>query len=190
MSDPTGSAPRAAVFLRVATDPIIAVWLGFGAIAVPANALDVAGQTYGGLGQLVGVPELQKLLNGVSDRAVFTLSGVPVAMLELADSEAADIEGAAVNVGICQMDGDWQLDGPVLWLWAGRADVLITEERTDAEGNQFCAVSLSVGTGSPGRARADFATWTDAQHQAAHPGDLILNHLPPPEKTKKWPGDG
>lgn len=188
MTTISGSAPRVAVFLRVATDPVIALWLGFADIDVPINALDVAGETYQGLGALVGVPQLQQLLNGVAQRADFALSGVSAAVASMAQSEAEDVIGSTVNVGTSMMDDDWQLEGDVLWLWEGRADVLTTSMQGQSDGSQAFAIQLSVGTANAGRAHAEYATWSDAQHQRAHPGDLFFSHVPPPEKTKRWPG--
>lgn len=190
MTTLTGAAPRGAMFLRIAWPSAEAtrLWLGFGDIGVPANALDVGAETYSGMGAMVGVPQLQNLLNGVAERVGFTLSGVPAAIAELAESEADEIDGALVNVGIAQMDDDWQIDGDVLWLWTGLADVLKITLTGGDDGSQAYTLELSVGAGATGRARPDFANWSDAQHQRAHPGDLFFNHVPANEATKRWPG--
>lgn len=188
MTTVSGSAPRVGVFLRVASDPLIALWLGFADIDVPVNALDVSGETYQGLGALVGIPVLQQLLNGVAERVEFSLSGVSEAVATLAQGEATDVIGVAVNVGLATMDDDWQIDGDVLWLWDGRADVVTVSMRGQSDGSQSFTIQLSVGTANAGRAHPEFATWSDAQHQRAHPGDLFFSHVPPPEKTKRWPG--
>lgn len=188
MSTTSGTGPRAAIFLRIDSSPVVALWLGFGDIDVPINTLDVAGQTYQGLGLLVGIPELSMLLNGVAERVDFTLSGIPQAAIEASEAGAAAVRNKAVNVGVSTMDDDWQLSGDILWLWDGRADVLTASMRAESDGSQTYTIQLSVGTSNTGRARPDFATWTDAQHQRAHPGDTFFAHVPPPEKTKRWPG--
>lgn len=184
----SGSGNRGAVFLRIDSDPAIALWLGFGDIAVPVNDLDLAGQTYRGLGALVGIPELEQLLNGESARADFSMSGVPAAIAALAEGQFAEIEGEAVNIGYSAMDADWQLSGALLWVWDGRVDVLNIAMQATQSGVQVYTLELSVGTANTGRSRPDYANWTDAQHQRAHPGDLFFNHVPPAEKTKRWPG--
>lgn len=186
----SGSAKRRGVFLRIElpSAELLLLWLGFGGIDVPANSLDVDGATYQGLGEVVGIPALEAALNGKSSRLDFTLSGVTSSIAALADSEAADIRGALVNVGACKFGEDWQIDGDVIWLYDCVADVLKTAMAAHADGGQTWVVTLSAGTANAGRSRAEYATWTDAQHQKSHPGDLFFNNVPPPEATKRWPG--
>lgn len=188
MSTLSGSAPRGAVFLRIATDPVLALWLGFGDIDVPANSLDAGGQIYQSLGLVVGMPELEQLLNGVAQRVEFVVSGVPAAAAQIAQQEVPDVIGVAVNVGLCAMDDDWQIDGDLHWLWDGASDMLTIDIQGQADGSQSFALRLSVATANAARARAAYAHWTDAQQQKRYPGDLFLTRIPAGEKTKRWPG--
>lgn len=186
----SGSVKRRAVFLRIAmpTGDFLRLWLGFGDILAPINDLDVGAETYQGLGILVGIPALEDAINGKSSRADFSLSGLPAEIAALADADAESIQNATVNVGVCKMDDDWQLDGDVIWVWDGLADVLTIGMSTNPDGSQSYTLQLSAGTANVGRSRAEYANWTDAQHQKAHPGDLFFNNVPPPEATKRWPG--
>lgn len=186
----SGSAKQRGVFIRIQLPDatILALWLGFGDIAVPINSLDIAGQTYQGLGAIVGLPALESAINGKSTRAEFTLSGVSANVAALADADADTIQGANVNVAVCKMDSDWQIDGDLFWAWDGIADVLATTMSSDQGGRVSYTIRMSVGSAPAGRSRAEYANWTDAQHQISHPGDSFFNQIPPPEATERWPG--
>jgi hypothetical protein len=187
MTSATGSAPKAVLLLRIEADPVLRLATVFGAIEIPGNALDAGAQTYRGLGALAsGIPVVQQLLNGVADRASFTLSGVPASVAALLEDEAAAVRGAPVNLGLVKLDDDWQPIGAVLWLWDGTADK-ISASSSMQEGDQVYAVTMSVGTAHATRRRPAFASWTDVQHQRAHPGDLFFNQVPAAEKQKRWP---
>lgn len=178
------------MFIRIALPAggLLPLWVGFGDIDVPVNSLDLAGATYQGLGAIVGLPALENAINGKSTRADFTLSGVAASVASLADADAETIQGANVNVGVCKMDGAWQIDGAVFFLWDGLADVLATTMAADEDGKLRYTIRMSVGTAPAGRSRAEYANWSDAQHQLAHPGDLVMNQIPPPEATERFPG--
>jgi hypothetical protein len=187
----SGSAKQRGIFIRIALPDgvtVMRLWLGFGDIDVPTNSLDVDGERYQGLGAIVGIPALDQAINGKSTRADFTLSGVSANVAGLADADADTIQGANVNVGVCKFDGDWQIDGDVSFLWDGLADVLATGMSADPDGRVTYTIRMSVGTAPAGRSRAEFANWTDAQHQISHPGDPFFNQAPPPEATERWPG--
>jgi hypothetical protein len=188
------SVQRVAVFIRIECEDdeenptVIRLWIGFGDLEVPTNDLDDAGEQYSGFGAAIGMPELESLINGASARADFGLSGVTAAIADLAELEEDLVIGAAVNVGVCEMDEQWQMTDTVFWLWDGRADVLQTDLKAQSDGSQTYQVQISVATASASRSRAQFANWTDAQHQLVHPGDLFLSQMPTSETTKRWPG--
>lgn len=188
MSDFAGSVTRGALFMRIDCSPAIRLWVGFGEIKVPINDIDADEEIYQGLGAITGLPELQQLLNGVAGRGQFNLSGISQTIAALAGADFAAVKGKALNIGLSEMDADWQLVAPPLWLWDGTADTLDINLQGGGDGSQAYALSLGAGTATTGRSRPDYATWTDAQQQRAHPGDLFLNHTPVQEKTKVWPG--
>jgi len=55
---------RIGVFFRMATTPVVRLWLGIGDIKPGINAYDAANENYSGLGQLIDVPALNQLING------------------------------------------------------------------------------------------------------------------------------
>lgn len=185
-----GSAKRRALLVRLQlpSDEVVGIWLGFGAFDAPANSLDADGQAYVGLGALVALPELDIPINGTSSRAIFGFSGLPAQVAALADLAAADVQGSRLNVGVCKLDDDWQVDGSIYWAWDGVADKLTMSLDAVTDGGQSWSLKLSVGTANIGRRRALFFNWTDAQHQKARPGDRFLNQVPVSEKSERWPG--
>lgn len=190
MSDFTGSVVRGALFFRA---PPLFLWVGFGDISVPANALDIDDQTYMGLGAITDLPSLQQLLNGAADRGEFSLSGIVAAdqapvLAAMAEADFSDLENQPLNIGLGAMDASWTLTAAPRWLWDGTIDTLSITLGAVGDGGRMFTMTLGAGTATTGRSRADYATWTDAQHQIEAPGDLILNHAPTTEKTKVWPG--
>lgn len=181
------SAPKVVILLRIETAPVIRLATAFGDFPVPANALDAGAEIYAGLGAVEAIPVVQQLLNGVADRATFALSGVAAEVAALADADAPDVHGVAVNIGMVLLDADDAITGAVFWLWDGAADRLTASKTMDGQGNETHQVSLSVGTAHIARSRPEFAMWTDAQNQRRHPGDQFLSLLPTGEKMKRWP---
>jgi hypothetical protein len=182
-----GSAPKVVVLMRIDTPTVIRLSTAFGDFPVPANSLDAGEETYTGLGAVEAIPVVQQLLNGVADRATFTLSGVPAQIAALADADAPNVNGVAVNLGLVKLDADEAITGAVFWLGDFTADKLTASKGMDGQGNESHQVTLSVGTAHVTRSRPEFAMWTDAQNQRRHPGDQILSLLPTGEKQKRWP---
>jgi hypothetical protein len=130
---------------------------------------------------------LDQLINGAYARAEFTLSGVDAATAALADSEAPLIRNAPVNIGLMELDEDWQPVGDPLWVWDGLADVLRTARAADVTGSQSHSINLSVGTAMTGRKRPSLEFWTPAQQKRRSPTDLGLDLIPSAERQKHWP---
>lgn len=183
-------AQRIGAFFRLATDPIVRLWLGVGPINPGVNALDLTGQTYRGLGELLNLPEFQHLLNGQAERVEFSLSGVSDEVLALASAESNNVQGKACDVGIGIFDSDWQLLGAVKWMWRGYADYLsITRSPAQTpDGQTVQTVALSVGSLMTGRRRRAFSYFTDQDQQARSPGDLFFERTPIySDNSKTWP---
>jgi hypothetical protein len=183
-----GSTQSIGIFFRLATDPVVRLWLGIGPCRVGANALDADGAIYTGFGQLAGVPVVQQLINGVADRVEFQVSGVSQETLRLASSEALDVQGAAVGMGFGIFDGSWQLLGAVKWIFRGFADV-VTLNQESVEGGVTRTISLSVGSLFTGRRRRGLSYLTDQDQQLRHPGDRFCERtaLYSEESDKVWP---
>lgn len=178
---------RIGVFFRLAVDPAVRLWLGIGDIAAGVNAYDAAGGTYKGLGQLHDVPALQQLINGVAERVTFHVSGVSAETLALASTEANQVKGAEVAVGIVIFDAGWQQLGQPRWLFRGLADYVAMNQQ-EGRGGIVRAIELSVGSLFKTRRRRAYSYLTDRDQQARHAGDKFCERTALYSSvTKVWP---
>ena len=161
---------RLGILVRIATDPVARFWLGVGDFKPGINAYDAADETYSGLGQLIDVPALEQLINGVANRTTIHASGVPPETLAMASTEAGGVTGAAVAVGIVLFGPDWQQLGAPKWLNRSVAD-FVTLQQQSRGGKTTRAIELSVGSLFTGRRRRGFSYLTDRDQQSRHPGD-------------------
>lgn len=183
-----GGAPRVGVFFRLEVDPVFRFWLGIGDCLAGIDAEDGAGDTYSGLGQMVGLPALQQLANGQADRVEFKLSYVSQNVASLASSEHADVKGALFRVGLGLFGGDWQLIQQPEWLKTFVIDFL-SVERDQTQGEAVWTLSLSARSLFTGRRRPGLSFFTDADQQARHPGDTFCQRavLYSVDVQKAWP---
>lgn len=167
---------RISWLLRIDSDPVCYLWTGFGQLETPADAVDPAGATWLGAAQIIGIPALQALINGVAERVNFTLSGVSTETLRLAREDKATIKGAAVRIGHVQFDADWQLDGGITWEWLGVADALRVESRY-ADDGRVRQIVLMVGGADTSRSNPRFNYWTDASQRLRSANDAFCDHV-------------
>lgn len=165
---------RLGFVFRLDTDPTATrFWLGVGDCPVAANPLDIAGATYSGLGQLLDLPVLQQLINGVADRVSINASGVSADVAILASAESDTIKNKAVSIGMLIFGPDWGQLGPPVWLWSGFADFVTLDQSADTSGKGgfLRTIGLSVGSLLTGRRRRGLSYLTDQDQQLRHPGD-------------------
>lgn len=160
------------IFVRFEFDEPLAMWFGINDIEAKITSVDSTLQEYIGGGQLLGIPELEVLINGTADRVEFTLSGtdpVSVAQLEIPQAE---VRGKPVHVAITALDEYYQPIVDPVPVWSGRAS-FVAESSPPVSGTQNPSVTLalSVGSGDTMRERASASLWSDAQQQAIYPGD-------------------
>lgn len=186
-----GAHVRAALLMRVRTEPIMRMWGGVGYVEVPAGGAETDdGAIYSGMGELLGLPVVSQLLNGASERITFSLAGTVVTgeLAAIASTSAADVRGAAVSIGFFVMDDDWQRISPVAWPWRGLADMVSVDRATD-QGRIIRTISLSVGSLFTGRKRPDTGYWSDPDQRRRSPTDTFCDRVKTYEQgtTKVWP---
>lgn len=184
-------AVRLAILLYVAAvgTPVRA-WSGPGDFTLTADNVDLTGGTYLGVGELVGVPTLQALINGAADRVEFTVSGVTPEIKRLADADAATVRSAPAAIGVLVLGANEQPISPAAWLWEGEADrVRFGRTAGEMDGAPTHSVTLSVGSWATGRRRPGFSNFTDADHRRRHPSDRFFDRvaLYSQTATKTWP---
>ena len=167
-----------AYFFRMATDPVVRVWSGAGDFPVPPDAIEPGGAVYKGAGTLTGFPAVGALINGTAERVTFSLSGVASDVMQMADSEAAEVRNKTVSIGLLPLDADLQPIGTVLWFRSYEADVLSIDKSSDKDGKMVRTVSLSVGSCFTARRRPLISNWTNADQQRRSPDDRFCERTP------------
>lgn len=160
------------IFLRIDTDPALHIWFGINDIPARFDSIDADGTVYMGGGRLLGVPELQVLVNGTADSVDFTLSGIDPATSAKAIDSMPPLRGAAVQMGIATLDQYYQPMGPIIPIWKGTASH-VSEASPAVQGDETPSItlSLSVVAGSVTRSRPSQAIWSDAMQKALSPTD-------------------
>ncbi|MGV1867230.1 MULTISPECIES: hypothetical protein [unclassified Rhizobium] len=164
------------IFLRLATDPALHLWLGVNDIPAGIDSVDSSGTVYLGGGRLIGVPTLEILVNGTADSVDFTVSGIdPSAGQRMIDSIPA-IRGAPVHMGLTTLDQYFQAMSAIIPIWQGSAAYL-SEASSSVGGtdNQTLNLSLTVATGESTRSRASRSLWSSAMQKAIVPTDKFCD---------------
>jgi len=167
---------REVILFRLESPTPAYLWSGVGPLPVAGDALAGA-TTYKGAGQLLDVPELKQLINGVADRIEVAVSGVDTGIQALASDEAPGVQGSLVRIGTLALDSMNQPVGAVDWEWEGRADVVGVDRQASEDGSVVRSVSLSIGAGDTGRSKADLRFFTDADQRRRSPDDAFFSNI-------------
>lgn len=162
--------PRLGIFIRLGLVPPARLWLGIGDCRAGIDADNGDGEIYSGLGEIINLPAFQQLINGVAERVEFKLSGVAQRAVQLAASEADDVKGVPLLVGLGVFDDDWQPVAQPTWLRRYTVDFLSIEQDSGPEG-AVRTISLSCRSFLTARRRPGLSYFTDAEQQARSPGD-------------------
>lgn len=186
-----GGTTRAGLLFRLSTAPVVRLWGGIGDLEVDPDLIELeVGAVHAGIGELTGLPQLSQLINGVAERVEFSLAGAGVTaqVAALAGAEAEAVRGAELNIGLLVFDANWQRLSPVLWLWAGVAD-MVGVSRGDQKGQPVRTISLSAGSLLTGRRRPGHRYFTDADQRRRSPDDAFFDRvkLYNAGTTKTWP---
>jgi hypothetical protein len=182
------------IFFRMASTPDpLRLWLGVHDVTKTMVGYEVedAGQRYLGAGQLLSVPELEILMNGVADRVEFVMNGVDTGLLAKLDEASPTVAGVEVKIGLCTFNDRWQPTTGILPIWRGRADYWTSsqEPQTDMSQPTTHILSLSVGGGETTRSIPARTMWSDAQQKAFSPTDDFCRRVARYARgyTPRWP---
>lgn len=170
------AAHRISVLFRLACDPPVYLWSGFGDLPTAPDAIDPGGASWRGAAELISVPTLKQLINGEADRIEVKVSGVSPQMLSLAHEDRASVKGAAAHIGLIEFDDAWQQSGPIKWQWTGRGGVIITESVEADNGRQW-SVSLSMASADTLLSNPRLAFFTAADQAKRSPTDQFCSHV-------------
>lgn len=175
----TGAQVRAGVLLRIGANPTpLRIWAGIGDLAIPSDTIEPGGAVYSGLGEIVNLPAVSQLVNGVADQVTFVLSGVDDNLLSLVDEEAEAVRFASARLAFVAMDANWQLASTVKWLWEGVVETPeVSQSAASGDQDAVRSVSLTVSTGMTGRRRPTHAFYTDADQRRRSPDDRFCERV-------------
>lgn len=160
---------RRSYVVEVETDTPAYVWSGVG-------DLEVASKTYSGAGELLSLPDLRQLINGISERIEFTISGVSEQALRMLVEDKASLYLAEAKIGYVEFDNDWQLAGSVVYEWQGIADLIETTSES-SEGGRTRIVKIGLSRGESFRSNPKLAFFTDADQKKRSATDAIFSHV-------------
>lgn len=183
---------RAAVFLRIDTNPVARAWSGVGGFTLPADAVETEGGRYLGVGWMRNLPAMEVMLNGTAESVTFNLSGVDERTVTLVDQQA-DVRGVRASMGLMFYGPRWQRT-PVRWMRRWRVDMVSTREigLSSEDGGAFAlemGVSVTLGSARTDRRVSQPSAWTHAEQTRLFPGDLgcaLVSSLGP-DATRPWP---
>ena len=174
------------LFFRLDTSPGLHLWFGVSDVPAAIPSLDVAGQVYNGGGWIADIPDaLEVLINGTSERADWTLSGIPAALTANLANDAPSVVGARCDLAIAPLDERWQLIAQPQSMWVGTADFWAEEQppQMDVSKPKMRRLTLSTMTGDASRALPYFATWTDRDQRNLSLTDAFCARV-----TRYYPG--
>lgn len=180
-----------AIFFRMNTAPAVRLWAGVGDYRVPADLIETDSLAfYLGCGQLIGLPTVQSLINGVEERVSFSLSGAAInaEVTRLADDEADQIRGVECFIGIRRYDQFDQPSGPARWVWQGIADSIAIAQQPAGIGQAERGISLSVAGLFTFRQRPKPAYWTNVDQRRRSSDDSFCDNVASlsMDTTKVW----
>lgn len=176
-----GGNVRAAIFLRVDVQPTpLRMWAGIGDFAVAADLVETEdGAIYSGMGELMSLPQVSQLINGLAERVEFKVAGtfIDARIAQMASEEAGLILRAETNLGFLVLDKDQQVMSPMAWLWSGEADSLMIDRDDGAKGQVIRTLTLSVGSVMTGRRRPTPEYWTDPAQKLRSADDRFCENV-------------
>jgi hypothetical protein len=160
---------RHSYVFEVDTDTPVRLWTGHGGLTIGAT-------DYLGSGDLIGLPDIKGLINGISERLDVAISGVSNDALRLLDDERHTIPLSPARIGRVKFDDEWQVDGPIEWLWTGTADTVSISSRPTGNGRQRI-VSFGFASGNTKRSNPQIAFFTDADQRKRSNNDAFFSHI-------------
>lgn len=169
------AAYRESLVFRIGTPDAALFWSGHTDLFLPADDVLPEDAIALGGGDLISIPDLDQLINGVAQRLEITLSGVSERTVALAQEVAPDVPGASVDIGMVRFGADWQPTG-VTWEWSGEARGLGVGSQPSDKGRTR-TLTLTIAAGDTTRSRAPIAYFTDPDQRRRSSDDAVFDHV-------------
>lgn len=129
-----------------------------------------SGVTYKGAGALGSVSTLEDSPGEIKGLS-FQLSGLDSSYIALALDDAGVVQGTAVTIRTAVLDNTYAIvDAPIEW--TGKLDTMTIEE--DGE---KCSITVTAESSAVDLLRGTPQTYSDADQQALHAGDLAFQYV-------------
>lgn len=176
---------RPIVVYRIAATPVVRAWSGVGDLSIPTDSVeDSLLNVYLGVGVIRELPEIEVLLNMTAGRLAIAISGISAEIQDLVEKDAADVEGAAINIGIGFLNGRQQLIGSIFWMVDGVLEQVFTEATAEQR-----TAGIQIAYGAVDRRSPLRGYWSPQDQEARHPGDLGCSRTPLYDEGRSlvWP---
>lgn len=167
------SAPTIAALSASQLALVQLVYMGFSTpIALNTSNFDLVygGTTFKGasqVGSATPITDSPGEIKGLS----FELSGLDSSYIALALDAAGIVQGTLLHIRTAILDSNYQiLDAPLEW--AGRLDTMSIVEDGDK-----CSIAVTAESSAVDLLRGTAQTYSDADQQALHPGDLAFQYV-------------
>jgi hypothetical protein len=165
------------------------VW---GDFEVAADAIDTTGGIYRALPMPTGLQELSQAINGTFQGVEFALSGVGITsdFLQLATIDRDLVNGAAIHVGLMDLDDRQQPIGGVDWLFEAQAG-WPKVQRSGSGARAIRTMSLPATAAFKDRHLAPIAYLTPQGQRSRSPTDAFCDNTPAYSaiSTITWKGE-
>ncbi len=162
---------------------LVEIQFGGGTVRVTDAPYNItwSGNEFTGLGHLGQIEPIRESAEAEATGLRFTLAGPVSAYLSLALQEP--LQGDPVLVYVAFFDANHQIIADPVLEWSGRADTMSVSDSADQS-----TITLTAESRFADFARARERRFSDADQQAAYPGDKFFEFLPQmAEKTIIWP---
>lgn len=167
---------RRSYLFRLACDPPLHLWTGFGPLVTGPDQFDPSGATWKGAAEILSIPDVKLLINGIAERLDFGVSGVSPEAIRLALDDRDSVDGAQALLGYVEFDDRWQLTGPIVWEWMGVAGVIITESGAN-DGGRTRSITLSIASSDTLRSNPQPAYFTANDQRKRSIDDQFCSHV-------------
>lgn len=176
----TDGGLRLGVFFYLGLSPTpLRLWAGVNDVPLGIPSVDPTGAVYLGAGQLMNVPDLELLINGIADRVDFYLSGTDPTFIAALAPAAASVLGAQAIVGVAPLDVRFQPQTSIIGVWTGSADLMKMSMRPGQQPTDPATqtVAVSCGTGDTSRSRPRLTAFSQSQQQLLSPTDFFFSQI-------------
>jgi hypothetical protein len=159
---------RHSYVIEVDTADPVRIWTGHGGLQVGATFYD-------GTGQIIDLPDIKALINGIADRLDITISGVSEDAVRLLEQDRNTIPQSPARIGRVSFDDEWQETG-IEWLWRGVADT-VTINSQPSDNGRIMSFSFGFASGNTRRSNPRIAFFTDADQRKRSADDAFFSHI-------------